>query len=74
VIRERFGPDAGFGALDDRVAWQRDGVLIRRREETPSMIKMEGLWVHQGTPDCGAHWDRIIDDVRDERAQSVVMT
>jgi AbrB family looped-hinge helix DNA binding protein len=71
MIRERFGltPD-----LELEVVEQPDGVLLRRREEHPSMIKVDGLWIHQGTPQIGAQWDRLVDDVRDERAQSQLMT
>jgi AbrB family looped-hinge helix DNA binding protein len=71
MIRERFGltPD-----LELEVIEQPDGVLLRRCEDQPSMIKVDGLWIHQGTPHSGAGWDRIIDDVRDERAQSTLMT
>ena len=71
VIRERFGltPD-----LDLELIEQPNGVLICRREELPSMVKIDGLWVHQGKPENGAQWDRVIDDVRDERAQSSFMT
>jgi AbrB family looped-hinge helix DNA binding protein len=71
MIRERFGltPD-----LELEVVEQPDGVLLRRRDEHPSMIKVDGLWIHQGTPQAGAQWDRIIDDLREERAQSALMT
>jgi AbrB family looped-hinge helix DNA binding protein len=71
MIRDRFGltPD-----LELEVVEQPDGVLLRRRENRPSMIKVDGLWIHQGTPQSGAQWDRIVDDVRDERAQAALMT
>jgi AbrB family looped-hinge helix DNA binding protein len=71
VIRERFGltPD-----LELEVVEQPNGVLLRRREDHPSMIKVDGLWIHQGTPQPGAQWDRLVDDVRDDRAQSILMT
>jgi hypothetical protein len=48
--------------------------LLRPREEVPSMIKIESLWVHQGKPETGAQGDRVIDDVSEERAQSSVIT
>jgi hypothetical protein len=38
------------------------------------MIKVDGLWVHQGTAQKNAAWDRLIDDVRDERAHAVLMS
>jgi AbrB family looped-hinge helix DNA binding protein len=71
IIRERFGltPD-----LELEVVEQSDGVLLRRCEERPSMIKVDGLWIHQGTPQSGAQWDRLVDEVRDERAQSAIST
>ena len=36
------------------------------------MIKVNGLWVHCGTPEPGANWDRVLQDVRDERIESVI--
>ena len=71
LIRERFGltPDRELEVVE-----KPDGVLIRRREEAPAMVKIDGLWVHQGTPQSGAQWDRVVDDVREERAQSLFMT
>jgi AbrB family looped-hinge helix DNA binding protein len=70
MIRERFGltPELELDIIE-----QPDGVLLRRRDEQPSMIKIEGLWVHQGKPEAGANWDRVIDDVREERAQTSLM-
>ena len=71
VIRERLGltPDRELEAIE-----QPNGVLIRRRDEVPSMVKIDGFWVHQGAPEPGAQWDRVVDDVREERAQSSYMT
>ena len=71
MIRERFGliPD-----LELEIVERPDGVLLRRRDDQPSMIKVDGLWVHQGTAQKNAAWDRLIDDVRDERAQAVLMS
>jgi AbrB family looped-hinge helix DNA binding protein len=71
MIRDRFGltPDLELDIIE-----QPGGVLLRRRDEHPSMVKIDGLWVHQGKPEAGANWDRVIDDVREERAQSSFMT
>ncbi len=38
------------------------------------MVKIDGLWVHQGTPLDRAQWDHVLDDAREERARSVFMT
>ena len=44
-----------------------EGVLLKRVEPRPSMAKVDGLWVHQGTSEPGANWDRVLEDVREER-------
>ena len=67
-LRERLGfrADTELEAIE-----QPDGVLLKRVEQRPSMVKVDGLWVHQGTAEPGANWDRILDDVREERIESV---
>jgi AbrB family looped-hinge helix DNA binding protein len=69
ALRERLGfkPDTELEAIE-----QPDGVLLKRIEERPSMIKLDGLWVHQGIPQQGANWERILEDVREERIESVL--
>ena len=51
---------------------QPDGVLLRPVEQQPSMIQVDGLWVHRGTAESGANLERVLDDVREERIQSVL--
>jgi AbrB family looped-hinge helix DNA binding protein len=70
-LRERLGfkPDTELEALE-----QPEGVLLKRVELRPSMVKVDGLWVHQGSPEPGANWERIIEDVREERLQSILKT
>ena len=36
------------------------------------MVKIEGLWVHQGVAQPGANWDRVLQEVREERIESVL--
>ncbi len=36
------------------------------------MIRMHGLWVHQGVAEPGANWDRVVEEMREERIQSVL--
>jgi hypothetical protein len=38
----------------------------------PSIARIDGLWVHQGIPQPGANWERILEDVREERIESVL--
>jgi AbrB family looped-hinge helix DNA binding protein len=68
-LRERLGfkPDTELVAVE-----QPDGVLLKRVEQRPSMTKIDGLWVHQGIPQPGANWERILEDVREERIESVL--
>jgi hypothetical protein len=47
-------------------------VLLKRVEQRPSMVKVDGLWVHQGSAEPGANWERILEDVREERIDSVL--
>jgi len=68
-LRERLGfkPDTGLVAIE-----QSGGVLLKRVEQRPSMVKADGLWVHQGSAEPGANWERILEDVREERIESVL--
>jgi len=67
-LRERLGlrPDTELEAVE-----QSGGVLLRPVEQRPSLIKVDGLWVHQGTAQNGANWDRVLRDVREERIDSL---
>jgi AbrB family looped-hinge helix DNA binding protein len=68
-LRERLGfkPDTELEAIA-----QPDGVLLKRIEQRPSLVKVDGLWVHQGSAEPGANWERILEDVREDRIQSVL--
>ena len=68
-LRERLGfkPDTEIEALE-----QPEGVLLKRIEQRPSMVKVDGLWVHQGNAEPGANWERILEDVREERIESAL--
>lgn len=68
-LRKRLGlkPGTELEAVD-----QAGGLLLRAVETRPAMVKVDGLWVHRGVADAGADWDRVIQDVRDERIDSVL--
>lgn len=40
--------------------------------DAPAMIQVDGLWVHRGQPEAGAPWDRVVDDVREERLNAIL--
>jgi len=65
--RLRFKPDTALEAIE-----QPEGVLLKRVEQRPSMVKVDGLWVHQGSPEPGANWERILKDVHEERVESIL--
>jgi AbrB family looped-hinge helix DNA binding protein len=46
-LRERLGfrPDTELEAIE-----RPEGVLLKRVEQRPSMTKMDGLWLHQASP------------------------
>ncbi len=50
-LRERLGikPETELEAVE-----QPGGVLLRPVEPQPSMIQVDGLWVHQGVAEPGA--------------------
>ena len=68
-LRERLGfkPDTELEAIE-----QPEGVLLKRVQQRPSMVKVDGLWVHRGSAEPGANWERILEDVREERIESVL--
>ncbi len=68
-LRERLGfkADVEIEAIE-----QPDGVLLKRVMERPSMVKVDGLWVHQGSAEPGANCEHILEDVREERMESVL--
>lgn len=65
VLRDRFGlkPDMAL-----EVHEQADGMLLRVPAPQATMVRIEGLWVHQGTPRAKADWARVLDEVRDRFA------
>ena len=68
-IRERLGfkPDTELEAIE-----QPEGVLLKRVEPRPSMTKVDGLWMHHGRAEPGANWEGVIEDLRDERIDSIL--
>lgn len=68
-LRERLGfrPDTELEMVE-----QPDGVLLKRVAQRPSMVMVDGLWVHQGTPEPVANWNRVLKDLREERIESLL--
>ena len=68
-LRERLGfvPGRELEAVK-----QPHGVLLKPVEERPSMAQIDGLWVHRGIPEPGAKWERVLENIRDERIESLL--
>ena len=68
-LRKRLGlaSDIELEAVE-----QAGGVLLRPVRQQPSMTQVDGLWIHQGAAEPGANWERVLDDVREERIQTVL--
>lgn len=65
VLRDRLGlkPDMVL-----EVHEQTDGLLLRMPAPQPTMVRIEGLWVHQGMAQANADWARVLDEVRERFA------
>lgn len=66
-VRSQFGitPDTPLELIQSA-----DGILLRPVAERPSMQLVDGLWVHQGVCTTKVEWNSIVDDIREERAES----
>ena len=65
-LRERLGfkPDTELEAIE-----QPEGVLLKRVVQRPSMVRVDGLWVHQGSAELTANWERVLEEAREERIE-----
>lgn len=67
-LRDRLGLVSGS---EMEIVEFSDGFSLRVLSRGPSMVKLDGLWVHQGTAEAGANWDRALEGSREERAKAV---
>jgi len=51
---------------------QPEGVLLRPLTQKPSMLRVGGVWVHQGVAEPDTRWDRLLEDVREERIRDIL--
>ena len=73
VVPKRFRKHLGVERAGDLEAVEQpDGILLRAARTGPSMMQVDGLWVHQGVLEPGASWDRILDEAREERIQELL--
>jgi len=67
-VRERLRLGAGT-KLELRESSQ--GLMLRPVAQRPSMVQKDGIWVHLGKAPHDFSWDRIVEDLRDERMKDV---
>jgi AbrB family looped-hinge helix DNA binding protein len=68
-VRQRLGlrPNTELEIVD-----HPEGLLLRVSEVQPSLIRVNGLLVHQGRAEEGADLDRVLQSVREERLQDTL--
>jgi AbrB family looped-hinge helix DNA binding protein len=72
VFPKRLRDQLGIRAEAElEITAQLDGIFVRVVQEEPALVKVGGLWVHRGSASPDADWERVIEDVRDERIASV---
>lgn len=48
-----------------------EGILLRPVRQRPSLIEKQGLLVHRGKLAAGFDWNRVVEDMREERIRDV---
>jgi AbrB family looped-hinge helix DNA binding protein len=72
VVPKRLRDHLGIRAEAElEVTAQSGGLFVRVVDDEPALVKVDGLWVHRGSPSPDADWARVIEDVRDERIAAV---
>jgi AbrB family looped-hinge helix DNA binding protein len=68
-VRDRLRLRQG---TDLEIEERPEGVLLKPVDQRPSMIKVNGHWVHLGKLPKGFDWDNLIDEMRDERIKELL--
>ncbi len=68
-LRKRLGIDSN---QELELLEQPNGLLLRPIRQEPSLVKVGGVLVHQGVVAPDVNWDRLIDDLREERIQELL--
>jgi AbrB family looped-hinge helix DNA binding protein len=69
VLPKRLRKRLGFESEVELEAVELpEGILLRPAKDQPSMVRVDGLWIHMGV---GTNWGRVLNDAREERIQTV---
>jgi len=68
-LQKRFGLKPGtILELEERP--ESLGFLLAKRDGSP--VRRNGMWVYDGKAPCNFRWDKMIDDMRDERIEEIL--
>jgi AbrB family looped-hinge helix DNA binding protein len=67
-VRDRMGLSAG---TDVELSERPEGLVLTPVTPKPSMVKVKGLWVHQGVAPKGFDWAQHAEQERERRNQEV---
>ncbi len=68
-LRQRLGLE---DAAELEAVEQPDGLLLRPVKQKPSMLRVGGVWVHQGVAEPGTDWQHVVEEVREERLRTIM--
>ncbi len=68
-VRDRLGLQAG---LELELTEVRDGLLLKPNAREPSLIEIEGVWVHQGEPQGQVDATALIKQEREDRIRHLM--
>jgi AbrB family looped-hinge helix DNA binding protein len=71
AVRERFGLRPG---TDLEVCDSPEGLILKPLPQRPSLVREKGVWVHQGVPRSPIDLTQSIEQIRQDRARSIVGT
>lgn len=70
-LRQRLGLRAG-ATLEVREA--AEGILLRPITQRPSLVERDGILVHTGQATSAFDWQRLSDDLEQERLRDILTT
>jgi AbrB family looped-hinge helix DNA binding protein len=68
-VRDRLGLHAG---LELELTEVRDGLLLKTSAREPSLVEIEGVWVHQGKPQGRFDASALIHQEREDRIRHLM--
>ncbi len=73
VVPKRLREHLGIQSEAElEITAQSGGIFVRVVEDDHALVKVDGLWVHRGLGQPDADWEHVIEDLRDERIDSVI--